>query len=134
MLKGFKDFILRGNVLELAVAVVIGVAFNDVVKSFTDSFVQPLVKVAMGGGIHGGEVELDKENALAFGVFTNAVITFIITAAVVYFVFVLPIKRLADRQKKGEAVATPPAPAEDVVLLREIRDLLRADGGGARRR
>ena len=128
MLKGFKDFILRGNVVELAVAVVVGVAFNDVVKSFTDSFVQPLVKVAMGGGVSGGEVELDKENALKFGVFTNAVITFLITAAVVYFVFVVPIRKLIERQKREEpAAAEPPAPAEDVVLLREIRDLLAAD-------
>jgi large conductance mechanosensitive channel len=128
VLKGFKDFLLRGNVVELAVAVVVGVAFNDVVMSFTDSFIQPLVKVAMGGGVSGGEVELDKDNSLKFGVFTNAVITFLITAAVVYFVFVVPIRKLIERQKREEpAAAEPPAPAEDVVLLREIRDLLAAD-------
>jgi large conductance mechanosensitive channel len=124
VLKGFKEFLLRGNIIELSVAVVIGTAFTELVKNFGDSFIQPLVKVAMGGGVEGGQVELDDENALLFGVFANGVIKFVITAAVVYFVFVLPLKKLKERQAKGEPAAVPPAPAEDVVLLKEIRDLL----------
>lgn len=128
MLKGFKDFLLRGNVVELAVAVVIGTAFTELVKSFGDAFILPLVNVAMGGGVTGGTVELDEKNRLLFGTFANGVIKFAITAAVVYFVFVVPVRKLIERQKREEpAAAEPPAPAEDVVLLREIRDLLAAD-------
>ena len=129
MLKGFKEFLLRGNVVELAVAVVIGAAFNDVVKQFGVAFIQPLLKVAMGGGVSGGHVKLDSPtNFLDFGLFVNSLITFVITAAIVYFVFVVPIKKLTERQKKGQPVAAPPAPAEDIVLLREIRDLLATNG------
>ena len=128
MLKGFKDFMLRGNVVELAVAVVIGTAFTELVKSFGDAFILPLVNVAMGGGVTGGTVELDEKNRLLFGTFANGVIKFVITAAVVYFIFVVPVRKLIERQKREDpTAATPPAPAEDVMLLREIRDLLAAD-------
>ena len=125
MIKGFKDFLMRGNVVDLAVAVVIGTAFTALVKSFTDSFVYPIVNVVMGGGVTGGTVKLDDHNRLLFGTFINALITFVITAAVVYFVFVLPLKTLAERRKRGE-VEAPTVVPEDVALLQEIRDLLAA--------
>lgn len=131
MLKGFKDFMLRGNVVDLAVAVVIGTAFAKLVTQFTTSFVNPIIAIALGGGDTGGTVELDDENRLLFGAFFNEVITFVITAAVVYFAFVVPIKRLVANRKKQEAPAAPPTPAEDVVLLREIRDLLASGGAKA---
>lgn len=127
MIKGFKDFLLRGNIIDLAVAVVIGTAFTALVKAFTDSFINPLINYIMGGGDNGGTVGLDEENRLMFGFFFNAVITFVITAAVVYFMFVVPMKHLAEKRKRGEEPAPTVIP-EDVKLLSEIRDLLAARG------
>lgn len=133
MIKGFRDFLMRGNVVDLAVAVVIGTAFTAVVKAFTDSFIQPIINVVMGGGVTGGTVKLDDENRLLFGSFANAMITFVITAAVVYFIFVLPLKTLNEKRQHGE-VEPPEASVvpDDVLLLQEIRDLLaqRTPGSG----
>src|SRR5215210_2536744 len=126
MLKGFKDFLLRGNVVELAVAVVIGTAFTALVTAFTRSFLLPLIGLIGGGGVDGGTLTLDGQK-FTFGAFVNAVITFVLTAAVVYFAVVLPLEALMERRKRGEE----PGPAEptQVELLAEIRDLLRAQQG-----
>jgi large conductance mechanosensitive channel len=126
MLKGFKDFLLRGNVVELAVAVVIGAAFTAVVTSFTESFLRPLIGLIGGGGRAGGSFEVDGQT-FAWGDFLNALITFVLTAAVVYFVVVLPMKLILERRSRGEE----PGPVEptQVELLVEIRDLLRAQQG-----
>ncbi|MGY1705488.1 large conductance mechanosensitive channel protein MscL [Geodermatophilus sp. SYSU D00697] len=126
MIKGFKDFLLRGNVVDLAVAVVIGAAFTAVVSQFTASFLEPLIALFGGGGIEGGTFTVDGQ-VFDWAAFVNAVITFAITAAVVYFLVVLPMKTLIERRKRGEE----PGPAEptQVELLIEIRDLLRAQQG-----
>ena len=126
MIKGFKDFLLRGNVVELAVAVVIGAAFTGLVGSFTESFLEPLIGLVGGGGVDGGTVVVDGQR-FTWGAFLNALITFALTAAVVYFVVVLPMKALAERRRPGEE-AGPVAPTQ-VELLVEIRDLLRAQQG-----
>jgi large conductance mechanosensitive channel len=126
MLKGFKDFALRGNVIDLAVAVVVGTAFTALVNSFTTSFLKPLIALVAGGGINGGTLLIDKQ-PFTYGAFLNAVLTFLITAAVVYFAVVLPMKAILERRKHGEE-AGPVVPTE-VELLVEIRDLLRAQQG-----
>ena len=126
MIKGFKDFLLRGNVIDLAVAVVIGTAFTALVTSFTDSFLKPLIGLIGGGGKNGGEVVVNGQH-FTWGAFISAVITFLLTAAVVYFVVVLPIKAIMDRRRRGEEPG-PVAPTQ-VELLVEIRDLLRAEQG-----
>jgi large conductance mechanosensitive channel len=126
MLKGFKDFLLRGNIVDLAVAVVIGTAFTALVTSFTTSFLKPLIGVLAGGGTQGGSFEVRKQ-LFTYGAFINAVITFVLTAAVVYFVVVLPMKAIMERRKRGEE-AGPVVPTQ-VELLVEIRDLLRAQEG-----
>lgn len=123
MLKGFKDFLLRGNVVDLAVAVVIGVAFTALVASFTDSFLNPLIAIVGGGGADGGTFTVDGQ-VFTWGAFINAVITFILTAAVIYFVVVVPMRRVSERRKRGEEAG--PAEPTDVELLKEIRDLLAA--------
>jgi large conductance mechanosensitive channel len=124
VLKGFKDFISRGNVIELAVAVVIGAAFNDVVKSFTDGFLQPLIKLTGGIGVGDQNQGLPVgDQYLAWPSFLNSVIGFLLTAATVYFLVVLPMNKLAERRKRG-IEPEPSAPAEDIRLLTEIRDLL----------
>ena len=126
MIKGFKDFLLRGNVVDLAVAVVIGAAFTAVVASFTSSFLEPLIGLVGGGGVDGGTLVVDGQR-FTWGAFINAVITFALTAAVVYFVVVLPIKAIMERRKRGEEAG--PAEPTQVELLLEIRDLLRAQQG-----
>ena len=126
MIKGFKDFLLRGNVVDLAVAVVIGAAFTAVVGSFTASFLEPLIGLVGGGGVDGGTVVVDGQR-FTWGAFVNAVITFVLTAAVVYFVVVLPMKAIVERRRRGEE-AGPVVPTQ-VELLVEIRDLLRAQQG-----
>ena len=126
MLKGFRDFIMRGNVIDLAVGVVIGSAFNTLVTKFTEAFLTPLIRVFGGGGarkgvfkLHG--VEFDWASAL------NALISFLITAAVLYFLVVVPMNALAKRRAKGEE-PPPEAPSEEVRLLTEIRDALVSQG------
>jgi large conductance mechanosensitive channel len=123
VLKGFKDFLLRGNVVELAVAVVIGAAFTAVVGAFTDSFLTPLIGLATGGGALGGTFTVD-DQTFDYGAILSQVVTFVLTAAVVYFVVVLPMKTVMEGRKRGEE--TGPAQPTQVELLVEIRNLLRA--------
>lgn len=121
MLKGFREFITRGNVIDLAVAVVIGGAFTALVTVFTRSLIQPLINLALGGGVDGGKVVINGQ-VFDFGAIVNGAITFLITAAVVYFVFVLPMNKYKERFGKTEKEEV----AEEVALLREIRDSLAA--------
>ncbi|BBF99890.1 MULTISPECIES: large conductance mechanosensitive channel protein MscL [Pseudonocardia] len=122
MFKGFKDFLMRGNVVDLAVAVVVGAAFTAVVTAFTEAFLEPLIRLVSGGGELGGTFVV---NGIEFNwaMFVNALITFLITAAVVYFLVVLPLKTVQERRKRGEEDG--PADPTEVELLIEIRDLLR---------
>ncbi|QIK64368.1 large conductance mechanosensitive channel protein MscL [Leucobacter viscericola] len=122
MFKGFKEFLLRGNVIDLAVAVVIGAAFNTVVQKVVDTLINPIIGMffkadsldgAMIVGLPGG-------GEIAFGALIGAIINFAIVAAVVYFVFVMPMNRL--RKPTAEE---PGVPTEQE-LLTEIRDLLQA--------
>ena len=133
MIKGFKDFLLRGNVVDLAVAVVIGAAFTAVVTAFTVAFLKPLIQLLSGGGELAGAFQV---NGVTFdwASFVNALITFAITATVVYFLVVLPLKTIQERRKRGEEAG--PADPTEVELLTEIRDLLvaqrEADGAAGR--
>lgn len=124
MLKGFKDFLLRGNIVDLAVAVVIGTAFTMLVSAFTASFLDPLIALAGGGGPDGMSIEVDGQY-FTIGAFITALITFAITAAVVYFLVVVPMKTVQERLARGQQEA-PVAVPEDIQLLREIRDQLAA--------
>jgi large conductance mechanosensitive channel len=126
MIKGFKDFLLRGNIVDLAVAVVIGLAFVALVTAFTQSFLEPLIALLGGGGIDGGTFTVNGQ-VFTWAAFLNAVITFVLTAAVVYFAVVLPMKTIMERRKRGEEAG--PAEPTQVELLVEIRDLLRAQQG-----
>ena len=127
MIKGFKDFLMRGNVIDLAVAVVIGAAFTAVVTSFTNNLINPLIAAFGGGNVNGLGFQLVSGNpktVIDLGAVLTAIINFLIVAAVVYFLVVTPMNLLAERRKRGEE-PEPKAPAEDIVLLQEIRDLLR---------
>ena len=128
MIKGFKDFLFRGNIVELAIAVVIGSAFTAVVGAFTDAIIQPILNriggvEAPGWGIQLG-AEGDTSTLINIGTVITAAITFVITAAVVYFIFVLPMNKITERAKKNMKPANA-APTDNELLL-QIRDLLKA--------
>ncbi|MEV6366376.1 large conductance mechanosensitive channel protein MscL [Micromonospora musae] len=132
MLKGFKDFIMRGNVVDLAVGVVIGAAFTGVVTQLTKSFLDPLIRVLVllvTGSNKGLSGTAPKFRGIEFDwiLFLNALITFLLTAAALYFLVVYPMNRLAERRRRGEE-PPPAAPSEEVKLLTEIRDALVAAG------
>ncbi|BAX94182.1 large-conductance mechanosensitive channel protein MscL [Mycobacterium shigaense] len=126
MLKGFKEFLSRGNIVDLSVAVVIGTAFTALVTKFTDSIITPLInrigvneksdvgilKIGIGGG-----------QTIDLNILVSAAVNFILVAAVVYFLVVLPYSRL---RKQGEVEQADDA---QVVLLTEIRDLLAQTNG-----
>jgi large conductance mechanosensitive channel len=122
VLKGFKDFISRGNVVELAVGVVIGAAFNGLVTSFTNSFLEPLIKLISGGRELSGTWKV-RDVIFDWAGFINAIITFLLIAAALYFLIVMPMNKLAERRARGEE-PEPEAPAEDIRLLTEIRDAI----------
>jgi large conductance mechanosensitive channel len=123
--KGFKEFVLRGNVIDLAVGFVVGLAFAALITNFNNSFIQPIIRSILGGGDRGGLVHLRGNNYLDFGSFITAVITFVLTLAVLYFVFVVPMNALRARRATGqeEAIET------ELDLLRQIRDSLNRPGG-----
>ncbi|MFM7605489.1 MAG: large conductance mechanosensitive channel protein MscL [Prosthecobacter sp.] len=133
MLNEFKKFILKGNVVDLSTGVIIGAAFGGIVTAFTKGIVEPILRLIPSGGENikglaweiGGMFKDDKgnlvPNMIDLNVIVNASINFLITAAVVFFVIIKPLNKLMSMIKKEEA-AGPPA---DVVLLTEIRDLLK---------
>jgi len=129
LVNGFKDFILRGNVIDLAVAVVIGTAFTAIVTAIVNNLITPLI-AAIGGAPNLDQAFAPELNGavFGFGAILGAVINFVIIAAVVYFVIVTPLNRLLALRKKGE-VSEPAAPTEDILLLTEIRDLLARQEG-----
>ena len=141
MLKGFKEFMMRGNVVELAIAVVIGTAFQAVVSSFVGAIITPIVNALGGHNTNGLGFSLrhtagvpknsaldvlGKSTFIDFSAIINALITFATTAAVVYFIFVVPMNKFNERRsrkiEKGEP--DPEPKPDDIVLLEQIRDLL----------
>ena len=123
MVEEFRTFIMRGNVIDLAVAVIIGASFGLIITSLVDDIIMPLVGVLMGGVDFSALSVTVGSATIAYGAFIQTVINFLIIA----FALFLIIKAMnkASSLKKEEAAAPPPAPSEDIVLLTEIRDLLR---------
>ena len=128
MIKGFKDFLLRGNVVDLAVAIVIGTAFATVIKAFTDGIINGILGAIGGTPNFNGAGFRVNDSLINIGLVVNALIYFVIVAASVYFLVVVPVNKLMERRKSGEEGEVQ-APSEDILLLQEIRDLLRARGG-----
>lgn len=120
MLKEFKEFAMKGNIVDLAVAVVIGGAFGNIVTKFNESIISPIIAMLLGkGGLSELTVTAGK-TVFPVGQFIQAVIDFILIA----FILFLVIKAMNSMKKKEEAAA-PAAPPEDITLLREIRDALK---------
>jgi large conductance mechanosensitive channel len=128
VLKEFRDFVMRGNVVELAVAVIIGAAFGAVITAFTAAFITPLIALIGGKPDFGDLVFRISGTTFPYGAFLNALISFLIIAAVVFFLVVRPMNAVMARLKRGEE---PEAPSAEVATLIEIRDLLATRGGGS---
>ena len=131
MLSGFKEFIMRGNVIDLAVGVVIGAAFTSIVTAFTDNLMQPLIN-SIGGtnaadGLGFRILSDNPSTFLDFGSVISAAINFLLVAAVVYFVIVAPMNKLKEIQeaRRGINQDEEDVAPTDVELLTEIRDLLK---------
>lgn len=140
---GFKTFLMRGNVVELAVAVVIGAAFTKVVDSVVKGFINPVVGALGSKDLSEyriclqGDCQVDPATGdvlsgipISWGGVVSAALTFLITAAVVYFLMVLPMNRYKERQA-AQAPAPAPAGPTEVDVLKEIRDLLVAQRDGS---
>ncbi len=143
MLKEFKEFAIKGNMLDMAVGIIVGAAFGTVVQSLVKDVIMPPIGLLLGGVDFTNLFLTVREGAVAgpyatlsaaqeagavtinYGVFANAIISFLIVAFSV-FLLVRSFNKL--RRKAEEAPAAPPAPPADVVLLGEIRDLLKARG------
>jgi large conductance mechanosensitive channel len=129
MIKGFRDFILRGNVVDLAIAVILGVAFGAVVSAFADDVIGGLIGVIGGSPDFGQAGFTVNESKIVIGSTITALVNFVIVAAVIYFLLVVPMNKLAARLGTGADAATP-MPSDEAQLLTEIRDLLRAQQPG----
>lgn len=132
MLKGFREFVFRGNVFELAVAVVIGTAFTAVVTSVVTNLINPVIAAIGGANINGLAVAIIPANPhtiLHFDTVITAVINFLIIAAVVYFVFVMPMAKIMERRRRNLPRDENLPQPTDVEVLLEIRDLLRTQAG-----
>lgn len=131
MLKGFKDFILRGNVVELAVGVIIGSAFTAIVTAITKSLIQPIINSFGSADVDGFGYQInDNPSTLVdFGAVITAVLNFLIIAAVVYFIIVLPLNKLDEMNKRRQGVEEDAPAATSEELLAEIRDLLAVTSG-----
>ena len=130
MLEGFKNFLMRGNIVDLAVAVIIGAAFGAVVDSIVKDIVTPIIGLIGGqpdfGAICIGTYDSVKKSCGGIGIgnFINALISFVIKAAAVYFIVVVPMNAAMARLKKPEAPAAPVGPTQEELLV-QIRDLLK---------
>lgn len=125
MIKGFKEFIMRGNVVDLAVGIAIGVAFTTLVGAFGTHFINPIIAVAGGDKAQGFGFSITDSDAtfVNIGGLINALIVFLVTMAVIYFAIVVPVQKLQEMRAKGQE-PEPEAVPEDTALLREIRDAL----------
>ncbi len=133
MLEGFKKFIMRGNVIELAVAVIIGGAFTAIVTAFTSGIIEPLFAAVGGSPEFGLGFHLREGNPATFvniGGILTAIFNFLIIAGVIYFLMIMPMNKLAEMNARRKGIEPEEATATETELLAEIRDLLIEQRGG----
>jgi large conductance mechanosensitive channel len=133
MLKGFKEFIARGNVVELAVAVVMGAAFSAIVNALVQDIITPLIAAIFGKQDYSNMLLTVNHSQIKYGSFINAVVSFLLIAIGVYFFIVLPINTLNERSRIHRGLPAKPDPAttpSEIELLTEIRNALVANANG----
>lgn len=126
-MQGFKKFLMQGNVVQLAVAVVIGTAFAAIVRAFTEAIIDPLIALAFDADDLAGAVV----GPFKIGLLVAAIINFVIVAAVVYFALIFPMAKLQERHDRRKGILPAQAAETDVDILHDIRELLRAQAPGA---
>ncbi len=138
MIADFKKFLMRGNIVDLAVAVVIGVAFGAVVASLVDNIISPIIGLVGGQDFDNLSITLKGATStkpavvLGYGALISAIINFVLVAGAVFFLIVQPMNVLAERRKRGDIPPEDtPVPSDEALLLAEIRDLL-AQGSAPR--
>lgn len=132
MLQGFKNFIMRGNVIDLAVGVVIGAAFTAVVTAFSDNIIKPLIASVGGADFKGLGINVIPNNDATFvdfGAVITAAINFLLVAAVVYFCIVAPMNKLDEAQKRRKGIDPEESAPTEQELLADIRDMLAGKTG-----
>ncbi|MEP7188707.1 MAG: large conductance mechanosensitive channel protein MscL [Roseiflexaceae bacterium] len=122
MLKGFRDFVLRGNVLDLAVGVIIGAAFGAVVTSLVENIITPLIGAIFGQP----DFSAIMLGPLKIGLFLNAVVSFLLVALALYFFIIVPANTAMARFKKPENAPAAPVLTDEAKLLIEIRDMMKS--------
>jgi len=130
LVKEFKDFISRGNVVDLAVAVVIGAAFTAVVSAVVEGLITPLVGM-VGGTDYKDMTFTLNDSVFRYGIVINALIYFLSVSAVVFFFVVKPLNVLQERRRRGHEPVEEESLSDEAVLLAEIRDLLTAQANGS---
>ena len=134
MIKGFKDFISRGNVVDLAVGVIIGAAFKNIVDALVDGIINPLIAAVIGKPDFSDAFILTLNGTnVKFGVLITAVINFLLMAFAIYLCIVVPMNKLAALRTAKEKAEKDAAPmiSDEVQLLTEIRDALKSSGSTA---
>ena len=131
MIKGFKDFISRGNVVDLAVGVIIGAAFKNIVDALVDGIINPLIAAVIGKPDFSDAFILTRNGTnVKFGILITAVINFLLMAFAIYLCIVVPMNKLAALRTAKEKAEKDAAPkiSDEVQLLTEIRDALKSSG------
>jgi large conductance mechanosensitive channel len=131
MIKGFKDFIMRGNVVELAVAVVMGTAFGAIVNALVADMIMPLITAIFGKQDYSNLVWTLNKSQIAYGKFITAVISFLLIAFAVYFFIVVPLNHFEKLRKRRSGLPEQPPSETEVELLVQIRDALTNSGSGS---
>ena len=130
MFKGFKEFIMRGNVVELAVAVVMGAAFGAIVNALVADIVTPLITAIFGKPDYSLLVWTVNKSQIKYGSFITAIIQFLLIAVGVYFFIVMPLNRLEKLRKRRQGLPEAPPAETELELLAQIRDALVSSGSG----
>jgi large conductance mechanosensitive channel len=124
MLKDFREFLMRGNVVDLAVAVVIGAAFSAIVSAIATGIITPLIGMIISKSFADMTFEVNG-SVFSYGLVIDALIKFVSYAAVIFFLIIKPMEKIAERRKAGAVEpAEGPVPSDEALLLAEIRDLL----------
>ena len=129
VLTEFKDFISRGNVIDLAVAVVLGAAFTGIVNAVVEGLLTPLIGILFSRDFSDMTFTIN-DSVFRYGSVINAVLQFLAVAAAIFFLVIKPMNVLNERFRRGVDQPAPSPPTDEAVLLAEIRDLLRMQGNG----